>query len=99
MSDFHLPVDDIAKDVPFPLRGKAKELLKRIDEMDLNKDGKRDLAQAVGIGLALYPFFAQINQIVDFELAAEKLAEAPFIKDQALAKEALKAVGSALERI
>jgi hypothetical protein len=89
MSDFQLDANELAKKVPFPLQGKFKELVLAINKMDLNHDGKSDLAQAVHLALVLMPLMHKLNQAVDFNAMADYVCELPFVTDKALAKEAI----------
>lgn len=97
--EFHLDVDALVKDVPLLLRGKAKELLNRINTMDLNKDGKADLAQAAKVYFILVPLGQKLNSAVDFNLLADWLVAQPWVKDQALVKAAIKEACEQIEKM
>lgn len=95
---FHIPVDQIAKEVPFPLKGVAKDKLEDLDNADLNKDGKRDVAQIANLFYVLQPLVDKVNQAVDFEELADWLVEQKFVKDKALLKAAILQAASQIEK-
>ncbi len=97
--EFHLPTDDIVKNVPMLLRGEAKKLLAQIDNLDLNHDGKRYLAQGAKLAFALMPIAHKINDAVDFDKLAAWLVKQDFVKDEAAAKEIIIIACHAIEKV
>ena len=100
---FHINIDEkaIAKQAPLMLRGEVEKNLAKLeqflDTMDLNHDGKRDVAQLAKIVFILMPVADKINDVVDFNLFAEWVAKQEFVKDKALAVEILKKVCHEIE--
>ncbi len=95
---FQIDVDKWTKGVPFLLQGKAKEILNAINKADLNHDGKSDIAQAVKLYFVLQSVGGQINAAVDFDQFADWLVAQAWVKDQAVAREAIKELCGAIER-
>lgn len=95
--DFRLDAKAIAKNAPVLLRGEAEKLINKINDLDLNHDGKKDLAQMAKIAFALMPVADKLNDVVDFEKLAAFVAEQPFIKDKKLAAEVIRQVCHAIE--
>jgi hypothetical protein len=86
---FQLDANELAKKVPFVLQGQFKHLVEAINKMDLNKDGKSDLAQAVHVALILMPLMHKLNQSIDFNAMADYICALPFVTDKELAKQAI----------
>lgn len=77
--------------------GAARKAVQEINEMDLNHDGKRDIAQVHAAYTAVVPMLALLNEAVDFEQLAEQFADNPAIKDKAKFAEVLKLAGAFAE--
>ena len=77
--------------------GQLRKAVNEVNEMDLNHDGKRDIAQLHAAYVAVVPMLALLNECVDFEQLAEQFADNPAIKDKAKFAELLKLAGAFAE--
>jgi hypothetical protein len=96
--EFHIPVDELKKMVPMLLRGEAGKFFLMLDELDLNHDHKRDVAQVARLALVVMPFASKANEFVDFNLLADWICELPFITNKALAKSTIHLICTELEK-
>lgn len=96
--EFQLNPDDF-KTGNFLLDKPAAAAIKAINELDLNKDGKRDLGQVVALGVKILPLLGVLNEVVDFEELAEAVAESDFVKDKEKFKETIVKLGSLAEQM
>lgn len=92
--EFHLPIDELAAHAPVLLRGEAKKFLVKLDQADMNHDGKRDVAQLYKGLMLLMPFIGAVGPkliaAVDFDKLAAFICEQPFVKDKAVMGEIIK---------
>lgn len=97
-NEFHIPVKEIAKQVPFPLKGAAEDKLEDLDNADFNKDGKRDVAQLASLFFILQPLGDKVNKSVDFEVLADWLVKQEFVTDKPLLKAAILEAAKQIEK-
>jgi hypothetical protein len=97
--EFHLPIDELLKEVPMLLRGQMKSFLQKLDSLDLNHDHKRDLAQLARLAAVGAVVIDKANDVIDFDKLGEWLAAQPFIKDKALATETIKLICHAVAQV
>lgn len=101
--NFKIDIDEkaIAKEAPIFIRGQVEKALKeaeeRINTADFNKDGKADVAQLAGLVGRVLPLLIALDAAIDFEKAAEALAEHDCIKDKVQFAAAIKQLGSLAE--
>jgi hypothetical protein len=92
--EFHLPIDELASHAPGLLRGEAKKFLLKLDQADLNHDGKRDVAQMYKGVMLVLPLVAKygplINKVVDFDKLADKICQQDWVKDSGIMRELIK---------
>lgn len=78
--------------------GLVGQVVKLINNLDLNKDGHKDIAQIAPLILQALPLLILLNEVVDFEDVTKQLAENPAIKDKEVFKNILLEVGKLLEQ-
>lgn len=88
--EFHLPIDELASHAPGLLRGEAKKLLAKLDQADINHDGKRDIVQLYKVAMVLISVGAKVNDAIDFDALAVWLCALPFVKNKAAMVEIVK---------
>lgn len=103
--NFKIDIDEkaIGKEVPF-VGGKVEKALKELEDR-INtadgilgkKDGKADIGQLVGLVGRALPLLIALDAAIDFEKAANSLAEHECIKDKVQFVAALKQLGSLAE--
>lgn len=98
MSDYKLNSSEMVKDFPLLLKGPAKQAIEAVNKLDMNHDGKSDLAQLAAVGAAIVPILAKLNDAIDFEAAAEILAQTKAVKNKALFAAAVKELGAVAEK-
>lgn len=97
--EFHLDAKALAKNVPFPLRGLAEDFFNKVNALDMDHNGKADIAQAAKLFFILMPLGQKLNGAVDFNLFADWICEQSFVKDQALVKAAIKEAFEQVEKM
>lgn len=96
--EFHIPIKQIVKEIPWAARGLAESLLEKLDNVDLNGDHKRDVAQAVKFYFLFKPLADKANKSIDYEKAADWLVEQNFVTDKPLLKAAILEAAGIIER-
>jgi len=89
--DFQLNFDDF-KTGNFVIDNVIKGLIKFFNELDLNKDGHRDLVQFAPFILKAVPLLVQLAPLVHVDLLVEWFVGHDFIKDKDAARKAIAAV-------
>jgi len=91
---FELP-KEILDDIPFLFRGPAKDFVKFLNDLDLTKDGKSDVAQLAPFVIKALPFLIELAKLIDWEKFLAWVVQ-QFAKDKkgaAVQIAELKAVG------
>lgn len=74
-------------------------IIKAVNDMDLNKDGKKDLGQVVALGAKALPLLGALNEVVDFEQLAHEVADSKWVTDKDKFKETILRLGSLAEQM
>lgn len=95
--DFQIPAKELAKHAPGLVRGFVEKALNDLNRLDLNKDGKSDVAQIAALVIQVVPLLAMLNEAIDFEKLADVMAESNAVKDKCKCGDAIKALGRLAE--
>lgn len=92
-SGFQLDKKELLEPVPLVAKGIVGGLIDAINKLDVNHDGKADIAQLAPFVIKAVPFIVALAPLVDLDKLTEWFVAHDFIKDKAAAKALFEKLG------
>ncbi len=77
--DDHLDAEVLTKDLPWVARGPAKDFIESLNKLDVNKDGKDDVAQLAPLLKRAVPFLAKLVPLVNWRGFLNQYVDNPVV--------------------